>query len=578
MALDGIALVALIISIVALVIALAQLLAQVVGTVEGHRKCQTSVMGKWSEHTHRHWRWTQFRFETRFTTPEIVLAPYHPKRSDTIAITGEKESRTETYVPKEDGTINDPNSELVCWVPLLIALHENSAAIFKQLFPAEPTKRAPLPHLSWPAVRKRQRSWDFMPPDIARPFAATSASDIAILACRMGVVWKEFRPPEGIMEGQGGEHMFSATNVRGLGTLLGYTRAFYGNSQIPRSDETQSPHKKSNAKPKKSLVIDAEKGVRENENLDNPPAPIKIKLWVCTPEADSMWFGILPGNPELSLPTFTVGTNDDVFATLQQLDPEGVAVQHLGRMQNRHRGYLHGFCDIVPMVAPWLRQSTSQVNCYPRPLGSQNTLGLTWYCVAYKVFYDQLVIYNNNKGTIQTRKIAEYYERLRKKYGREWDGISAGLSDRPVGYYDQLESFYNETSEYFLGNQPETTYAHNKKWNPAHYIDLVTAHLREAPRSYLDALSAIADGRGHGIPTDGDRYWRGEAMMYYWFYMPDYVRVMTWRGCDNADLVEEAWITLVFRAFLWMRAHIPCDNPRPLPSQYYGSRLPVYIG
>lgn len=578
MALDGIALVALILSSVALVIALAQLLAQVVGTVEGHRKCQASVMGKWSEHTHRHWRWTQFRFETRFTTPEIVLAPYYPTHSNTFAITGKEESRTKTHVPKEDDKINDPNSELACWVPLLGALHENSAAIFNQLLLAQTPKRALFSHLSWPSVRKRQRSWDFMPNDIARPFAATSASEIAILACRMGVVWKEFRPHEGIMEGQGREHIFSAINVRGLGTLLGYTRAFYRNSQAPRGNKTPLPHKRWKTKPTKITDVDLEKGVIESKNLDVAPAPIKTELWVCTPEADSMWFGILPGNSDLSLPTFTVGTNDDIYATLQRLDPEGVAAQNLGRVQNRHPGYLHGFCDIVPMVAPWLRQPASQVNCYPSPWGSQNTLGLTWDCVAYRVFYDQLVGYNNNKGTLQTRRIAGCYERLKAEYGHEWDGISTDLSDRPVKYYDELESLYNETTEYFRGNKPESTYAHNQKWDPAHYLDLVSVHLREAPRSYLDAISAIADGRGHGIPTDGDKNWRGEAMMYYWFYMPDYVRTMAWRGCDNADLVEEAWITLVFRAFLWMRAHIPCENPRPLPSQYYGSRLPVYIG
>jgi hypothetical protein len=577
MALDSIALVALILSSVALFIALAQLLAQVVGTVEGHRKCQASVMGKWSKHTHRHWRWTQFRYETQFTTPEIVLAPYHPTHSN-IAITGEESSRNETHVPKEDDKKNDSHSELACWVPLLVALHDNSAAIFNQLLPAQPLKREPLSHLSWPAVRKRQRSWDFMPHDIARPFAATSASEIAILACRMGVVWNEFRPHEGIMEGQGREHIFSAVNVRGLGTLLGYTRAFYGNSQDYGSDKAQLPHKKWRAKFKKSSYVDTEKGVREGESLDVASASIKTELWVCTPEADSMWFGILPGNSELSLPTFTVGTDDGVYATLQQLDPEGVAAQHLGQMQNRHPGYLHGFCDILPMVAPWLRQPASQVNCYPRPWGSQNTLGLTWYCVAYRVFYDQLVAYNNAKGTFQTRKIAECYARLKRKHGIEWDGISTDLSNRSVKYYDELESLYNETTKYFLGNQPADTYAHNAKWNPAHYMDLVRVHLREAPRSYLDAISAIAEGRGHAIPADGDKYWRGEAMMYYWFYLPDYVRTMAWRGCENADLVEEAWITLVFRAFLWMRAHIPCETPRPLPSQYYGSRLPVYIG
>ncbi|CAN9200404.1 unnamed protein product [Alternaria alternata] len=143
-----------------------------------------------------------------------------------------------------------------------------------------------------------------------------------------------------------------------------------------------------------------------------------------------MWFGILPGNQELSLPTFTVGTNEDAFATLQQLDSDGVAVQHLRQMQSRHPGYLHGFCDIVPMVAPWLCQPDSRVNCYPQPLGPQNTLGLTWYCSAYGVFYDQLVEYNERKGTIQTRKIAKNYEDLKEKHGVEWDGISPSLDDR----------------------------------------------------------------------------------------------------------------------------------------------------
>jgi hypothetical protein len=570
MALDGNALVALIISLVALVIALAQLLAQVFGTVEGHRKCQTSVMGKWSKHTHRHWRWTQFRFETRFATPEIVLAPYPHEDSNIIAITGKKESRTATFVPKEDDLINDPNGELACWVPLLVALHEISAT---QL-----TERASFPQSSWPAIRKRQRSWDFMPPDIARPFAVTSASDIAILACRMGVVWKDFRPPEGIMEGQGGEHMFSAMNVRGLGTLLGYTRALHGKRPVSRGDGTQSLYTKWVSKCRKSLGIDAEKGIREYENPNSASVPHHIRRWVCTPEADSMWFGILPRNRELSLPTFTVGTNEDAFATLQQLDPDGVAVQHLRKLQSRHPGYLHGFCDIVPMVAPWLRQPASRVNCYPRPLGPQNTLGLTWYCSAYRVFYQQLVEYNNRKGTIQTHKIARDYEHLHERHGEEWDGISKSLIDRRIPYYDDLESLYRDTSDYFQGVLPETNYAHSQKWKRAHYMDLVTAHLREAPRSYPDALSAIAEGRGHGIPTNGDKYWRGEAMMYYWFYLPDYVRVMTQRRSVDADLVEEAWITLIFRAFLWMRAHIPCDNSNPLPSQYYGSRLPVYIG
>lgn len=67
---------ALTISFVALFIALFQLLAQVFDTAEGYRRCQPSVLGRWAGKTRLRWRWTQFRFETLFTTPEIVLAPY----------------------------------------------------------------------------------------------------------------------------------------------------------------------------------------------------------------------------------------------------------------------------------------------------------------------------------------------------------------------------------------------------------------------------------------------------------------------------------------------------------------------
>lgn len=58
MSLDGTTAVALAISLVALVVALGQPLAQIVGTVEGHRRCQRSVMGEW---------------------PEIVLAAVHTR-------------------------------------------------------------------------------------------------------------------------------------------------------------------------------------------------------------------------------------------------------------------------------------------------------------------------------------------------------------------------------------------------------------------------------------------------------------------------------------------------------------------
>jgi hypothetical protein len=535
---DTTAVVALVVAIFALVIALGQLLAQIVGTVEGYRRCQASVLGKWADLSRLGWRWTQFRCETFFTTPDIVLAPYSPQRHDRVTITGEELSRKRTLVPEKE-SLEDPSNELVCWVPLLVALHENNRKIPEQHITNEHNWHEALRNSTWPTVYFKQRSWDFMPPDIVRPFASTSVSDVAILARRMGMTWKDFRPTEGIMEAQGRDHILSATKVRGLGIMLNYIRVSGRGA------------------------LDAVAGVTNVHS--NHAAP---QLCVCTSEADSMWFGILPGNPDLSLRGYLIGTDSDMYATLQEIDPDGRAAGALRGLQKKYGGALHGFCDIVPMIAPWLRQAHSTINHYPRPCG--NTLGLTWYCVAYKVFYVRLQQYNQTNGTAQTRKIAQTYEMLHEKYGREWDGISKGLIERPVEFFDTLEEHYHQTTEYFqeVASQPN---------HALDYVNLVSAHLREAPRSLVDAEKAIKEGRGRRVEHEGDRYWRGEAMHFYWDYMPDYVRYMDDKGCKNAALVEEAWITLIFRAFLWQRAHVPIENTPPLPAQYYGSRLPVYI-
>lgn len=188
----------------------------------------------------------------------------------------------------------------------------------------------------------------FMPPDVIRPFASTTLSDIAILARRMGMVWTEFKPAEGVLEAHSNDHVLSSTVVRGLGLMLSYRRL---------------------SGPRRVM-------------LTRPSIP---STFVCSTQTDMMWFGILAGNPELGLPDLAIGTNEDIQNTLMQLDPTGKARKSLGDLQRGDPRRLHGFCDIVPMVAPWLRQPLSTINPYPRPC--PYTYGLTWYCVGYRAFY-----------------------------------------------------------------------------------------------------------------------------------------------------------------------------------------------
>lgn len=420
--------------------------------------------------------------------------------------------------------------------------------------------------LSWPSIRIQRHSWDLMPPDVVRPFATTTAGHIAILTCRMGVKWKAFRPIDGVMEGEGNGHVFSATRVRGLGTMLTYTKMTLDD----RQDNSLSYESVQNPT---SGDLEIAASTVNADSVDKNLTPQFRYIW--TPAADMLWFGIVPGNRDLSLPSFHVGTNEEVFDTLWKIGPEGRAVDSLQKTQNKQKGYLHGFTDIVPMISPWLCQGSDPIlNWYPQPMRS--TLGLTWFFAAYKIFERKLGqwICEHSKAEAEHLNKAKWvhdsYQKLQTTWGNEWDGISEGLDRREPKFYVELEKLYNETTKYFL---------QLNKNGRLRYMDLVCSHLREAPRSFVDALWALDNNKKVETTSPADvKKWRAAAMGFYWKYLPDHVKYMKGRGYSDGDLIEVAWIVLVFRAMLWMRAHIPRQEIPLLPSQYYGSRLPIYLG
>jgi hypothetical protein len=93
-----------------------------------------------------------------------------------------------------------------------------------------------------------------------------------------------------------------------------------------------------------------------------------------------MWFRILPGNADLQLPDFEIGVIEDVYKTLYMVDATSQAGDTLKKIQENNSGFLHGFCDIIPMVTPWMRQPGSTINQVPRPC-SYNRTHLVLSCV-----------------------------------------------------------------------------------------------------------------------------------------------------------------------------------------------------
>lgn len=250
---DSIALTALIVSLVALVTTVGQLLQQYFATADGFRRCmfarrtsfhdwwnihlanpdtgQPSVMGLWARKTKLRWRWREFRFETTFVVPRIKYGPVHAgvgkgaelSRGVCSMINTEESLRgSMTYPGWEslDARRYYDSDQLACWVPLLAQLHMQGGDAL-QYFPQKPG--AVENDTMIPLVQFVDKTWDLMQPDIVRPLASSTVSDIAIMARRLGMVWKTFDPGSGSLRAEGNGHVFTSTMVRSLGTVLQYT-------------------------------------------------------------------------------------------------------------------------------------------------------------------------------------------------------------------------------------------------------------------------------------------------------------------------------------------------------------------
>jgi hypothetical protein len=71
---DSLAVTAIAFAVVALCGTIGQILQQYLGTSEGYRRCQSSVMGLWAQATRRIFNWGDMRFEVIFQTPVIYLS------------------------------------------------------------------------------------------------------------------------------------------------------------------------------------------------------------------------------------------------------------------------------------------------------------------------------------------------------------------------------------------------------------------------------------------------------------------------------------------------------------------------
>ncbi|KAL9614043.1 MAG: hypothetical protein Q9167_001458 [Letrouitia subvulpina] len=302
------------------------------------------------------------------------------------------------FESRSDSDYQNASNELACWITFLIVLEKSlksqRRASFLKLGSyhfSNPDKRMLLDGTTLAVTYRITRSWDFMPPEVVRPFASTTVSDIAIIALRMGMSWKVFKPEDGAMEAEGNRQSMSSTLVRALGILLRYTYTPQGLDSFCLSD-------------------------RHSYLGKNKAYTDSAELLVETAQADRMWFGILPSNIEVAgrhgVYDFPIGERQSVYEVIMKMDPSGDAKRALERAAPS----LYGFNDIIPMLASWMRQDNTLIRTVPAV--TYDVVGSTCYEAAYHAFHNRLVTHAQQVGDSRpiVKSVLTAWDELEKKF------------------------------------------------------------------------------------------------------------------------------------------------------------------
>jgi len=603
---DRVAVTALVVSLVALLTTVGQLLQQYFATADGYRRCQASVMGHWAQRTRLRWRWRQFRFETLYTVPEIFITGGEViPRDNEVLILGDATSRQLSLAPpaaiwkqdtestatdftrsipggktgasvrpqKRNGDLHsDPlhnhSDELVSWLPLLHWLHETTRRSFESKEIPRPSlvgDTTPDEVLRWkrfPALVMQERSWDFQPPDVIRPLAKTTVSTIAILARRMGMRWKDFRPEEGILRAEGHSHIITSTVVRSLGLVLQYN--YTGRSKRLAHRSPWRP---------------AVTGSVYKE---------KEEIYISTPGADRFGAGVIRGHRRLGVPDFTIGTQQETVTSLQSLDRTGICSDILQKILKQDPAFKFPVADLVAMTAYMICQAGSPLVQVPAP--SDNTDGITAGPYGRTIFTQALDDYVREKngptlesqtvdwGQIQVGRqtcwvlwrLKELQANFPRRFIAQEEYFDGWIVRRPVEYLQTLNILFDEASQFYRSSGNLNLI----------YTTILQAHL-------VVAVFAQDIGEDESVPKNGSETKiaklisanPGTVIEHYFSVLPQIVKFVQDGASPVSDerLIVDFWMMMMLRAFCWGASHYFVPGER-VPIAYFGSQLPVYIG
>jgi hypothetical protein len=560
---DSVALTALVVALVALFATTGQLLQQYFATADGFRRCQPSVMGLWARKTKLRWRWREFRFETRFNIPRIVYGPIHEQMgkgveigSGSCTLIGTEESLQGSMTYPGWGSYDARryynSDELVCWVPLLAQLHIQGREAVKY-FPQKPGSVENDTMI--PVIQFVHKSWDFMPPEVVRPMASSTVSDIAIMARRLGMVWKNFDPGSGLMRAEGNGHVITSTMVRSLGTILQYTFTS-----------------------------------RENSGRCS---------YIPVREADKLGFGLVEFDHKLFGPDMPgdldVGSYEGIAGTLRFVTDDLLRdgnsagferkLRQISKTIKSEPDLVPELNDLVPLCSAMLSNAPSTprerwLNRIPAP--NLYERGVTSSKEALRVFGEHLkdfVFGKADHASDQSKHILSLLDSIYPTFELQWDNehdwehleYKAREDDEQLakaiamGHHSDMTNFLRNSKvvyRYLVGKHilSAINSTNGEPWSPQ-ILNVAVQETLSADEVLVRRMGAYFNA----LPDLGLRviekcaHWKTDLSL-------------------TVEDVEDAWFSMMFRAFCWQRSHVMISGVPPLPSEYWNSKMPVYIG
>ena len=431
--------------------------------------------------------------------------------------------------------------ELACWVSLMKQLHKMQVAF----------KKDSGGHFGdgsvSPVFSGRRRSWDFVAPDIIRPYITISLCDLVVVARLLGMRWTTFDPVKGVLQAEGHDYLMNSRVLQTVGTFIDF--------HVVRST--------------------------------GKTAEAAVERWYI-PESQvyRMMFGIIPADPQLlksfAASGFRVSGRNEWHRTIEDiLDATGSS----GNIDDID--YLAA--DFLPLVAPMLRKRHSRIIRVPKPYINQHSwLGLRR---VYQQFPEELKSYVEAELKSSTDKDPpalfsqtvlaaceelHRHHHLRNFWEHRWpkDLVSAEAS---------IVQFCDFTAEKFdLAQNHLLTLLHDPEKGQLEffYQELVLCHLALLSRSQT-VKATRAHGEKSGL-LDRVRLsdYPQERLKFLFNGMDGICAELRkkYPKLEKRD-IKEAWVAMMFRAMCWRRCHgVEVDDDEPVPSEYWKSQQEVYIG